>query len=419
MKELLCLALLALAVPAAARPSDARLSPLIKADFETAISSYPLGRAFIEGIRALDTDYSWLPVVFAPGEDDEQAWYDPEHNAIFFNSKVALKFLRARGFRGRDATAILLRSRAARAALAASAGPVYMHEFIHAVQSYTYPDYYRDALGTPLEFEYQAFLIGDICLHERLRAEPGLLRALMKGAASDVYVESIFPSYLNFSLDPDVYRERIKKLYEARGGYLSMEKAVEQRRRGLDEAGLKAGTTAYAEGEEAIKRLEAQKAAFAAFLKTFYDKYWPVYSADVLAFVGGMALEEKNYTLALSCLAGADINSGKYHLTPEEFKELKTQGALAVLETASYIRDNAGKGYTLTMSDHIKALEKACEATGRPFPEDLGGIRASVYREAAALYTGMAGREERRDVRDSYLEQAAYFAARSGVADAP
>lgn len=419
MKAPLLALLLLCAAPAAARPVDLRLSSVIKADFETAVSSYPMGGTFLRKIKDNVPEYSWLSVVFGRSSGDNLAWYDGEHNAIFFDSDSALKFLRSRGYRGRDPAALLLKDRRARAELVRSAGAVYMHELVHALQYYTYPEYYKDAGGIPLEFEYQAYLVEDLCLHDQLKAEPGLLRALLRGTLDDIYIGSNFGSYLNFSLDPERYREHIKKLYEAHAtGYVSIDKAEEERR-GMAErskilayAGGDGG--AWKEDSAALERLKAQKESYAAFLNGFYDKYWPLYSADILSFVGGMALEEKNYTLALSCLAGADVNSAKYPLTEGQLKDLRTKGALAVLETASYLRDNAVKVNPFTLAQYMKSLEEACAATGRPFPEDLLALRNVIYPIAAERSAGLLRAEKDPLLRETYAEDARYFSATAG-----
>ncbi len=422
MKRLpLLLACLLAPGAAGAYQHDARLSSKLKAEFETAVSSAPAGRDLLARLKKAGPGYGRLRVLARSDASDALAWFDPDADAVYLNSRYILKFFEAKGFRDRQVVEVLWSNKAVRAELVKYAAPVYLHELVHALQFYLYPEYRRDAGGNPVEFEYEAYLAEDIYVHERMKADPSLLKSFVAGTYTDLYTADAFGSYLALSLDPDRYREKIRRLYEGRGGgYVSMERSETLKASGLEDSKIMAYAAGkvgkYASDSASLARLKAQREAFAASLKDFYAKSWPAFSSDALLFVGGIALEEKNYPLALDCLAVADANSPRYGLSPEALEELKTRGAVAVLEAASFIRDNAGKMGVEVLSQHLKALEKACTATGRPFPDDLAALREKTYPKAMAYYAGKYGAETDPARRDYYKENLDYFSAAAGPA---
>ncbi len=423
MKARLLLTLALLLAPCAARAyrHDAQLSSRLKREFEVQLASAPAGRELLARLEKAGPGYAALRVLVRRDQAEVFAWFSSDDNAVYLNSRFILKFFEARGFRDSETVEVLWSNRRVRAELVRYMSPVYLHELVHALQCYLYPEYRADAGGNPLEFEYEAYLTEDIFVHERMKAAPRLLRDFIRGSYTDIYTANVFGSYLTLSLDPEKYRERIRKFYEeGLGGYLSMEKAERKKRNDLEDSrifALAAGKGAeYAAGSAALARLEDQKEAFAAFLKEFYGSRWPAFSADALLFVGGIALEEKNYPLALDCLAVADANSARYGLEPEALEALKTKGALAVLEAASFIRDKRRRMSLEVLSQHLKALEKACLATGRPFPEDLAALRDKTYPEAMAYYAKKLAGEKDQGRREYYRENLEYFAASTGPA---
>jgi hypothetical protein len=419
MKKLL-LALTLLCAPCAARayPHDAQLSARLKAEFETALSSAASGRELYARLQKAGPGYAALRVLARRDPSDALAWFDPSANAVYFNSRYILKFFEAKGFKDKEIVAVLWSNKNVRAELVKYANPIYLHELVHALQCYLYPEYRKDAGGNPLEFEYEAYLTEDMYVHERMKADPALLRRFINGSYTDIYTANAFGSYLTLSLDPDSYREKIRRYYEeGTGGYLSLEKAEAEKKESVADSKILAyadgSVNGYKDAGAALRRLREEKEAFAGFLKDFYSSRWPAFSADALAFVGDVALQEKNYPLALDCLAVADANSPKYALSAEALETLKTKGAVAVLEAASFIRDNSGKMGLEKLSQHLKSLEKACAATGRPFPEDLAGLRAAIYPRAMAYYAGKYGAEKDLSRKDYYKENLDYFSAAS------
>lgn len=423
MRTLLFALALGLAPSAAlAYPHDAQLSARLKKEFEAEISSAAAGRELYARLEKAGPGYAALRVLVRRDPSDCLAWFDPGANAVYFNSRFILKFFAARGFKDPQVVEVLWDNKKVRAELVKYAHPIFLHELVHAGQCYLYPEYRRDAGGNPLEFEYEAYLTEDMYVHERMKADPRLLKAFIRGAYTDLYTANIFGSYFTLSLDPEQYKEKIRRYYEEGvGGYVSLEKAETARRNGVEDSKI----LAYASGDlkglkgetSSLERLKAQKEEYARFLKDFYAARWPAFSADALAFVGGIALEEKNYPLALDCLAVADVNSGGAGLPAEALEALKTKGALAVLETASFIRDNSRKMGLELLSQHLKALEKACLATARPFPEDLVPLREKTYPKALAYFARKYGAEKDPGRRDYYKESLDYFAARSGPAE--
>lgn len=419
------LSLSLLCLPAAARayPHDAQLSADLKKEFEAVLSSVSVGRELYARLAASGPGYASLRVLARRDPSDSLAWFDPAANAVYFNSRFILKFFEAKGFRDKEVVAVLWSNKKVRAELVRYANPVYLHELVHALQCYLYPEYRKDAGGNPLEFEYEAYLTEDMYVHERMKADPALLRDFVRGTYTDIYTSNAFGSYLTLSLDPGSYREKIRRYYEERaGGYLSLEKAEAEKKEDLADSRIFAyasgRTGEYAADNTSLARLRAQKAAFAAFLEGFYSSRWPAFSADALLFVGGIALQEKNYPLALDCLAVADANSPKYGLSAAALEALKTKGAVAVLEAASFIRDNSRKMDLERLSQHLKSLEKACAATGRPFPEDLAKLRDETYPKAMVYYAKKYAAEKDLSRKDYYRENLDYFSAASGPAGA-
>ena len=64
------------------------------------------------------------------------------------------------------------------------------------------------------------------------------------------------------------------------------------------------------------------------------------------------------------------------------------------------------------LSQHLKAREKACAATGRPFPGDLSALAEKHYPEAMAYYARKHAAETDPSRKDYYKENLDYFAAR-------
>ncbi|MDA8132580.1 MAG: hypothetical protein M0011_13835 [Elusimicrobia bacterium] len=416
---LVMLVLLMLPSFAAAYQHDASLSSRLKKELETKLLTTETGRELLGRLKNTKS-YSRLRVLARTDRSDSLAWFDPDPNAVYLNSRFILKFFGAGKFKDAGVVDVLWSNKGVRAELVKYIGPVYVHELVHALQCYLYPQYRQDAGANPLEFEYEAYLTEDMYVHEQMKASPKLLREYIRGDYTDVYTADALGTYFTLSLDPDRYKEKIRGYYEERrGGYLSMDKAATLKKNGLADSKILAyangGMAGYARDNKALARLQKEKEAYAAFLDDFYRKRWPAFSADALLFVGNIALEEKNYPLALDCLAVADVNAGKYGMGEEALNALKTKGALAILETASFVRDNRARMDIEVLSQHLKALEKACAATGRPFPEDLRELKKEVYPKAMAYYASKHAAESDPARKEYYRENMEYFSSSAEV----
>ncbi|MHB0997397.1 MAG: hypothetical protein ACYC2I_13600 [Elusimicrobiales bacterium] len=418
-RSLAGLALLLFPALAAAYPYDSALSAKLKREFAVQLSSTATGRELYARLERTER-YKALRVLVRRDRSEAFAWFEPDSNAVYFNSKFILKFFDAKGFTGAQVVEVLWNNRKVRAELVKYAHPIYLHELVHALQCYLYPEYRGDAGGNPLEFEYEAYLTEDMYVHERMKADPSLLRDFIRGSYTDIYTATTFGSYFTLSLDPERYKEKIRRYYEEQlGGYVSMEKAAVKRKNGIKDSKILAYASGqvgeYVKDNTALARLQRQKDEYARFLSDFYRERWPGFSSDALLFIGAAALEEKNYPMALDCLAVADANSAKYGLPEEVLAALKTKGALAILETASFVRDNHKKMTVEILSQHLKSLEKACSATARPFPEDLESIRAATYPKAMAFYDAKYSAEKDPARKDYYRENLDFFAARAAA----
>ncbi|HCC47608.1 MAG TPA: hypothetical protein DEQ38_05765 [Elusimicrobia bacterium] len=414
---LLFLALALLPGLAGAYQYDARLSAKLRKDFEKKVSATETGRELL-GRLAKTPGYAALKILVRKDDSDIFAWFDPEDNAVYLNSRFILKFFAAKKFRDAKVVEILWNNKEVRAELVKYINPVYLHELVHALQCYLYPEYRQDAGANPLEFEYEAYLTEDMHVHELMKADPVLLRAFIRGTYTDLYTAAVFGSYFTLSLDPGKYREKIRRYYEeGLGGYVSMEKAAVRKQNSVADSKIFAYASgqvgAYVRDNTSLARLRKEKADYARFLDDFYKKRWPVFSADALLFLGELALKEKNYPLALDCLAVADANSAGSGLAPEALNSLKTKGALAILEAASFVRDASRKMDIEVLSQHLKALEKACAATGRPFPEDLRPLLEESYPRAMAYYARKQAGEADPSKKDYYRENLDYFSSRA------
>lgn len=415
-RRLLLLCLLFLPAPARAYPYDLRLSAALKSQFETALSSAPSGRALLARLKKAGPGYGKMRVLARRDPSNCFAWFSPEDDAVYFNSRFILKFFEAKKFKDSEVVEILWDNKEVRDAFVRYAHPVYMHELVHALQAALYPEYRRDAGANPLEFEYEAYLKEDIYIHERMKADPVLLRDYIKGDYTDIYTENAFGSYMALSLDREKYKEKIRAYYEEDlGGYVSLEKAEREKEANVADSRIMAYASGsvkdYEKEGESFERLKKQKKDYAAYLDDFYRARWPEFSSDALLFIGTIALEEKNYPLALDCLAVADANSAGSELPAGTLLQLKTRGAVAVLETASFIRDNARKAGLEVLSQHLRSLDKACAATKRPFPPDLAALKAETCPKALAFYSGKYSAEKDRARKDYYKDSLDYFSA--------
>jgi len=349
---------------------------------------------------------------------DNSVWlahFNAAEDTIYFNSRFVMRFFGAKKLKQAQLIERLHKNAKARAEFVKYADALCLHELVHALQSRLYPNYKLDVpADNPVEFEYEAYLTENLYCHEKMKKDPKLLKAFISGSYYDLYTANTLGAYLMLSLDRDDYREKIRKKYEEEiAGYSTFARNVAAQKNTVADSkiiGYASGSVGdYTGKTAALSLLQAEKEAYAAFLKGFYEARWPAFSAEALMFVGSAALEVKNYPLALECLAVADENAGKYGVPPEEFKKLKEKGAVAVLEAAAFIKDYRKKMTLEILSQHLKALEKACKKTGRPFPEIFADLRAEVYPKALKYYARRASAEKDREKKEYYEENTEYF----------
>ena len=401
--------------PVRAHKYDDALSRMLSLDFETAIKKFPSGREVFARLEQAGPRAGALRILIRPGSRGSVASFYDSENAVRFNSGPMSGFF---GMEGADSPALielLYRDPKARAALVDRADATYLHELTHALQGYLYPNYRRDVpRGIPLEFEYEAYLTGNMYTHEKMRGSPELLKRYLDGSGYDVYTFAALSGYLSLSLDLELYKENIRKKYEEElGGFISLEEAEKIQRNSVEESKIIAYASGrvgeYADKKAGLAQVSMEKEAYAKFLKNFYGKRWPAFSAEALLFIGSAAMEVKNYPIALECLAGADVNAVKSGVPPEELKKLKGKGALAILEAAAFIKDKSRSIALPDLGRHLKALETACANTGRPFPAGLTALRREIYPRARKYYSGRAAAEKNSGKAAYYRENADYF----------
>jgi len=437
---ILSLSLLLLAcVPARADKRDDALSRMLSRDFKEAITKFPSGRGAYA--RLLKAGPRARALRFGVRRDPEgtTASYNDSNNTIYFNSLPMFGFF---GMKGTDEAALkelLYRDPKARAALAGRADATFLHELVHALQYRLYPNYRRGVPeGIPLEFEYEAYMTDTMYTHEKMLRDPELLKAFFRGERNDVYTVTAMNAYLALSLDLDAYKEKIREVYEEElGGFMSLEKAEQLQRALVTRSKILAYASGavgeYADKQAGLEEVRAEKEAYAAFFKDYYGKRWPSFSAEALLFIGSEALEAKLYPLALECLAVADANAARNGVPKAEFVKLREKGALAILEAAAYVKDQAmpvppqgplalkaAKASGMDLEDlgrHLKALEKACANTGRAFPEALTALRDETYPKAFKYYSEKAAAEKDPRKAAFYAENADYFLRSSPAPD--
>lgn len=405
------------AVPVSAGEADfsEKLEALLTSEFVLVLDKTSAGKEITDRIRGDAPKEKGFPSILLKREDSQRtAWFDYNEWTIYFNSKHAAGFFGIKGYSDDRITRVLALSSAVRKEFVDSADVLYVHELTHAAQFARYPYYMRDAsLKNPIEFEYEAYFVGDIYFHEKMKRDPLLLKRFLEADYSDIYMEHALESYLSLSLDIDEYKKTIRQRYEDETGYITLEKAEAIQASRVEEGKI----LAYASGKmngyhkkvKGLDEIRRQKKEFEEYLSNFYLRRWPGFSADALIQVGSTALEVENYMLALECLAVADSAGVNAGLDEKRMKRLRRKGAVAILQAAAFIRDRGGKMKIYELAGHIKALDIACEKTGRPFPEELKSLRTDTYPKAAEFYREKAGLEKNVRRARFYEENAKFF----------
>ncbi|KAF0127472.1 MAG: hypothetical protein FD189_219 [Elusimicrobia bacterium] len=418
----------ALLSPALAYKHDDSLGEKLLGEFRAAITSRRTGADFYARLDARP-ESAGLRILLRRAPAGRVAWYDLAGNTVYFNTRHVQEFFDIKGYRDSRIIEILNVGKEARAEFVKRADALFLHELVHALQSCLYPRYRAgEADGNPVEFEYEAYFTEDLYFHEKLADSPELLADFLAGKEQDVYTSHSLAGYIELSLDADRYREYIRSRYlrDEALGYTELEESGRlARARAADER-----ITAYATGDAsdyeaekaAAAAADAEKAAYDAFLEDFYTSRWPAFSAEALLLLGSAGLEAGNYKLALDCLAQAEEKLPPGEKTPAA-RELRTRGALAILQAAARVRDGGGKMPAGDLAVLLRSLEEASARTGRPFPADLIPVRRSAYLKALKSFSRRASSEKEPEKKAFYRENADYFLSALGgpaaAADSP
>lgn len=393
---------------------DKALSKKLKNDFLAVILKTETGKQFYERFQRIGAEFP--EILIRKDRPLRFAYYLIEENKIYFNSSYITKFFTVKEHKDSKIVEILYKRKDAREEFVKFADAIYLHELVHALQTKLYPNYRRDIpRGNMIEFEYEAFFVEVMYFHEKMKNNRKLLKDFLSFKYSDPYFSHDMIGYLNLSLDVDRYRENIKNMYHQRApdNYLSMGEAEEIQKSKLEESKI----IAYASGDVApyirkttgLAIIQMQKNQYDRFLEEFYKEFWPGFSFEALMFIGEMALEVKDYPLALECLATNEKTCEENKVSKEDFQKLKTKGAVAILEASGFVLDNNKTMNIETLGAHIKALDKACKKTKRLFPEKLKLLREKTYKKAIKYYLKKMAEEKDAEAIKYYKENIDFF----------
>jgi hypothetical protein len=392
---------------------DKALSKKLKEEFSVIIQKTGTGKQFYARFQKIGAEFP--EILIRKDKPSRLGYYVMEENKIYFNSSYITEFFTAKKQGDSKIIEILYKRKDAREEFVKFADALYLHELVHALQTKLYPNYRRDIpQGNMIEFEYEAFFTEDRYFHEKMKNNRKLMKDFLNLDYDDPYLSHNMSSYLNLSLDIDKYRENIKEMYESgKGDYLSMGEAEEIQKSKLEDSKI----IAYASGDVSpyirkttgLAIIRLQKMAYKMFIDKFYSEYWPAFSFEALMYIGEVALEVKNYPLALNCLATNEETCKENKVSKEDFQKLKTEGAVAILEATGFILDNNEDMGIEILSGHIKALDEACQKTHRPFPKKLKNLRKKTYKKAIKYYFGKLEEEKDTGNVKLYKENIEFF----------
>ncbi len=392
---------------------DKPLSKKLKDEFSVIIQKTGTGKQFYERFQKIGAEFP--EILIRKDEPLRLGYYVMEENKIYFNSSYITEFFTAEEQGDPKIIEILYKRKDARKEFVKFADALYLHELVHALQTKLYPNYRRDIpQGNMIEFEYEAFFTEDMYFHEKMKNNRKLMKDFLNLDYNDPYLSHDMSSYLNLSLDIDKYRENIKEMYKSgKGDYLSMGEAEEIQKSKLEDSKIIAyasgNVSPYIRKTTGLALIRLQKTAYKMFIDKFYGEYWPVFSFEALMYIGEVALEVKNYPLALNCLATNEKTCKENKVSKEDFQKLKTKGAVAILEATGFILDNNEAMGIEILSGHIKALDEACQKTHRPFPKKLKKLREKTYKKAIKYYLGKLEEEKYTGNVKQYKENIDFF----------
>ncbi|MBU2529902.1 MAG: hypothetical protein KKD35_02585, partial [Elusimicrobia bacterium] len=304
---------------------DKALSKKLKNDFSAVILQTKTGENFYERFKKIGAEFP--EILIRKDKPSRLAYYVMEENKIYFNSSYITEFFTAKENKDPKIIEILYTRKDAREEFVKFADALYLHELVHALQTKLYPNYRRDIpQGNMIEFEYEAFFTEDMYFHEKMKNNRKLMKDFLDLKYDDPYLSHNMSSYLNLSLDIDNYRGNIRKMYEeGKGDYLSMGRAEEIQKSKLEDSKIIAyasgNVSPYIRKTTGLAIIQMQKEEYERFIDKFYNEFWPAFSFEALLYIGEVALEVKNYPLALNCLATNEETCKENKVKKEDFQK--------------------------------------------------------------------------------------------------
>ncbi|GAB4029743.1 MAG: hypothetical protein Fur0012_04570 [Elusimicrobiota bacterium] len=366
----------------AAYPQDGVLSEKLNAEYRSIIEKTSAGREFYSRFDELRKKKP-PRVLLRYSSDSGLASYAIGKDTIYLNTKYIRIFFGIKGYSDLKIIKAFNTDSKVRAEFVKYSDGAYFHELIHCLQDAKYgKSRYIKYGGLFLEFEYEAYLLGDMYFHEKMLADRKLFKDLLSGRYGDIYTNSDLDGYLSVTADPEKYRKDIAARYRRElGGYVDLDSEALKRKARLEESKIlyMAGGENFKAEEKDLKALEKHRAEYRKFLEDFYARKWPSFGAEAFSYILEVSTEAGNFPLALELSSEAESNISSYRLSPEQEKRLKTSCALVFLQAVSRLTDKAQSMDKEELFLNIYYLDMAAVLTGREFPQSLFEIRKSSY----------------------------------------
>ncbi len=367
-----------------AYPQDSFLSEKLSAEYREVIEKTEVGKNFyceFDSIRKK----RFPKILLRHFSQSGLAYYILGKDTIYLNTKYVSEFFGIKGYSDHKIIKVLNTDARVRKELVSYSDGIYFHELIHSLQDAKYgKSRYIKEGGLFLEFEYEAYLLGDIYFHEKMKANRKFFKDLLSGKYWDVYTNSELDGYLSATAAPSKYKEEIRERYlREMQGYGDIESEEMKRKVRLEESKLlyMAGGMDFKKDEKALKELEKHKLEYGKFLNDFYDKKLPVFGPEAFYYILEVSTEAGNFPLALEISSQAEKDIASYKLSPEGEKKMKTACALVFLQASSNLIDRKSKMSRKDLFANIYALDRAANLTGREFPKELYEERKILYKD--------------------------------------
>lgn len=382
MKALLSAFLIFSPAVLCAYPQDGVLSEKLNAEYRSIIEKTSSGREFYSRFDAVRKNKP-PRVLLRYSSDSGLASYAIGKDTIYLNTKYIRMFFGIKGYSDLKIIKAFNTDSKVRAEFVKYSDGAYFHELIHCLQDAKYgKSRYIKEGGLFLEFEYEAYFLGDMYFHEKMMADRKLFKDLLSGRYGDIYTNSDLDGYLSVTADPEKYREDIAARYRRElRGYVDLNSEALRRKVRLEESKLlyMAGGENFKAEEKDLKVLEKHREEYRKFLEDFYAGKWPSFAAEAFSYILEVSTEAENFPLALELSSEAESKISAYRLSPGQEKNLKTSCALVFLQAASRLKDKAMSMNKEELFLNVYYLDRAAVLTGRDFPQDLFEIRKRSY----------------------------------------